>query len=223
MTNSDVTNKFHGVCPLTHTNFNPLLYRLQTGGTLTKSLVKCPAFILPIRTAYAHCRWRNDCPRLKRPYVKLQTVLVIGSWFVPRLLKIKNISKTKKGHGILKIVKIKGRKKNRFHVLRPSWEDLNACTNFYRAMHSLTWMGVVMHVKLQTCASFQFNSPIIVVWVNCMNKLCLLTAIKVTFCYLYKCSVLFWRMKITWGFSLFLKLSASFSTTLPLCNSNSRK
>lgn len=36
-----------------------------------------------------------------------------------------------------------------------------------------------MHVKLQTCASFQFNSLIIVVWVNCMNKLSLLTTIKV--------------------------------------------
>lgn len=43
-----------------------------------------------------------------------------------------------------------------------------------------------MHVKAQTCASFGFNSLIIAVWVSWMNKPCLLTVIKVTFCYLYK-------------------------------------
>lgn len=43
-TNSDVTHKLCG-SPLTHTDFNPLLYRLQTRGTLMKSLIKCPAFL----------------------------------------------------------------------------------------------------------------------------------------------------------------------------------
>lgn len=89
-------------------------------------------------------------------------------------------------------------------------------------MHSLRWKGVVMPVTVPVPASLQFNSLLIVFSFNCVNKLCLFSVITVTSCYLYKCSVLFWKMKNTWGFSLFLNLWA-FSTTQLLCNTNSRK
>lgn len=134
-----------------------------------------PCLHSQLRAAHAHRRWQNERRGHKHFWAQVLDLV--------KTLEDEEYSRPKKGHSILKTVKKQGENSDLTYEAQAEMPEMQRFAEG-RALAAVN--GGSHACAAQTCASFGFNSLVIVLWVSCMNKPCLLTVTKVTFCYLYK-------------------------------------